>query len=273
MMPIFEPFTWPFGSFDDSARELSYFVGGAGPDLLYLHPASGFRGSEPLRRLASKFRVWAPIVPGFDGTELQSQIVTLREVADLICEFMKDKISPGPCDVVGHSLGGWIGAWLAVLHPENVDQLVLSAPAGFRGAEAEPLSFEPAEMLKQLYAHPEKRPIDEKSADVVKGNRDSIVHYNAGESRDEPLISRIGEIQCGTLIIHGTKDIRVPVEAVQMLRRQIAHSQLMYIYDAAHGLDIDQPERYGEIIEDFLIRGEAFIVKTSEASDATEIQK
>jgi pimeloyl-ACP methyl ester carboxylesterase len=268
MTSVFKSLTWPLKSPEAPGRELSYFVGGSGPDLLYLHPASGFRVSGPLERLASKFRVWAPIVPGFDGTELQPEITTLRGVADLISEFMSAKILSGPCDVVGHSLGGWIGAWLSVLHPEQVDQLVLSAPAGFRGPDAPPLSFEPGVMLKQLYAHPEKRPIDEKPPEFITGNRDAIVYYGADESRDIELMSRVCEIDCGTLILHGTQDVRVPAEAVQMLRHEIPYSQLMYIYDAAHGLDIDQPERVGEVIEDFLMRGEAFIVKAGPAGDA-----
>lgn len=267
MSSDFKSLTWSLRSPESPGRELSCFVGGSGPDVLYLHPASGFRVSEPIERLAAKFRVWAPIVPGFDGTSILPEISTLRGVADLMSEFMSAKISSGPCDVVGHSLGGWIGAWLAVLHPDQVDQLVLSAPAGFRAPDAPPLSFEPADMLKQLYAHPEKRPIDEKPPEFITGNRDAIVHYGAGESRDTDLMSRIGEIDCGTLILHGTEDVRVPVDAVRMLRHEIPHSQLMYIYDAAHGLDIDQPERVGEVIEDFLMRGEAFIVKAAQTGD------
>jgi pimeloyl-ACP methyl ester carboxylesterase len=259
MSSVFKSLTWPLRSPASPGRELSYFVGGSGPDLLSLHPASGFRASEPLERLASNFRVWAPIVPGFDGTALQPEITTLRGVADLISEFISANISSGHCDVMGHSLGGWIGAWLAILHPAQVGQLVLSAPAGFRPPDAPPLSFEPADMLKQLYAHPEKRPIDDKPPAFIAGNRDAIVHYGAGGSYDKELISRVGEIESGTLILHGAQDVRVLAEAVQSLQQKIPHSQLMSIYDAAHGLDIDQPERVGEAIEDFLMRGEALV--------------
>lgn len=268
MSSAFKSLTWPLRSTETPARELSYFVGGTGPDLLYLHPASGFRVSEPLDRLAKSFRVWAPIVPGFDGTEPIPEVTTLRSVADLISEFMSAKISPGACDVVGHSLGGWIGAWLAVLHPEKVDQLVLSAPAGFRPSDAAPLSFEPAAMLKQLYAHPEKRPIDEKPPEFITGNRKAVVRYNAEDSRDAELISRIAEIGCQTLIIQGTQDVRVPAEAARTLRHAIPNSHLIYIYDAAHGLEIDQPHRLAELIEDFLMRGESFIVKASKTGKA-----
>jgi alkanesulfonate monooxygenase SsuD/methylene tetrahydromethanopterin reductase-like flavin-dependent oxidoreductase (luciferase family) len=55
---------------DLAAGPLRYAAAGEGPALLYLHPAAGFRPSPPVRRLAKRFRVIAPIVPGFDGTPL-----------------------------------------------------------------------------------------------------------------------------------------------------------------------------------------------------------
>ena len=81
---------------------------------------------------------------------------------------------------------------------------------------------------------------------------------------------RVGEIDCQTLILHGTRDVRVPAAGVQMLKARIPHSQLVYVYDAAHSLELDQPERVGGLIEDFLVRGEAFIVnqKLPEADGA-----
>lgn len=238
---------------------VSYFSAGEGHDVVYLHPAAGMRVSEPLRRLARRFRVWAPIVPGFDGTALHDGVGTMGDLADLIAGFIE--AGPGrACDVVGSSLGGWLGAWLAVKHPALVEHLVLSAPAGFRPADAPPLSFEPEVMRKQLYAHPERVPPDDKPAEIRAANGRAVGHYGLGTSRDADLQSRIGEIACQTLILHGTQDVRVPVSAARMLKSRIPHAQVVYVYDAAHSLELDQPERVGALIEYFLVRGEAFIV-------------
>ncbi len=236
-----------------------YFVAGEGADVVYLHPASGIRFTAPIMHLAENFRVWMPIIPGFDGTETIPGIETLPEVAELFSMFVAE--TSGSCDVVGQSLGGWLGAWLAVLHPEQIGQLVLSAPAGFRPADAPPLSFEPEVFQAQLYAHPERRPADDKPPEIVAANQNAVRHYGLSRSRDEELIARLSKISCLTLILQGTEDVRVPTEAVQMLRYEIKHSHLVYIYDAAHSLEVDQPDKVGEVIVDFLTRSEAFIVK------------
>jgi pimeloyl-ACP methyl ester carboxylesterase len=250
-----------------SVGEVQYHAAGEGPPLLYLHPAAGFRLSGPIERLATAFRVIAPVVPGFDGTPMLGGLGSVPEIADLYSEVI-DSLADGKCDVVGQSLGAWIGAWLAVKYPDKVEPLVLASPAGFRHPDSPPLSFEPETMLKQLFAHPEKRPPETKTAEQLAGNREAIKHYEIGTAWDEELNRRVGEIGCLTLIVHGTKDVRVPLEAVQNLRRDIPHSHLVFVYDAAHSVEVDQPERVADLYLDFLQRGEAFIVNSDSKSEA-----
>ena len=42
--------------------------------------------------------------------------------------------------------------------------------------------------------------------------------------------------------------------------RQIPRAKLVYVYDAGHNIEVDQPEKFVSLIRDFLMRGEAFIV-------------
>ena len=111
-----------------------------------------------------------------------------------------------------------------------------------------------------MFAHPERRPAETRPAAVIASNRDAMRHYGVGKPRDEELIARIGDIQAYTLILGGAKDERVPAQAVQAVKSRIPRSQLLYIYDAAHAMEIDQPERVANLVEDFLVRGDAFIV-------------
>ncbi len=238
---------------------VEYRVAGSGRDVVYLHSAAGARISEPVRRLARRFRVWAPTMPGFDGTAYHDGVDSIPVLADLAARFVE--AGPGEtCDVVGSSLGGWIGAWLALRRPDLVGHLVLSAPAGFRPAGAPRLSFEPEVMRAQLYAHPERVPPDGKTPEMRRASLRAVGHYDAGGSHDAELQARIGGIACQTLILQGTLDVRVPASAVRMLKARIPRSQLVYVYDAAHGLEMDEPERVGALFEDFLVRGESFIV-------------
>lgn len=101
--------------------------------------------------------------------------------------------------------------------------------------------------------------------EIRKANGEAVAHYGLGASHDSDLQNRVGEIGCQTLILHGTLDVRVPESGVRLLKSRIPHSQLVYVYDAAHSLEVDQPDRVGGLIEDFLLRGEAFIVNQKSA--------
>ncbi|MGE0734672.1 MAG: alpha/beta fold hydrolase [Alphaproteobacteria bacterium] len=242
-----------------SAGTVRYHSAGTGQPLLYLHSAAGFRLSEPIARLCNRFRVIAPVVPGFDGTDTLPGIRTVAALADLYAQLI-DAVGGGSCSVVGQSLGAWIGAWLAIKHPQKVEPLILASPAGFRDPSLPALSFDPDVMLRQLHAYPERRPAETRPAEQLAGNRAALKHYGVGSSWDEELNRRLGDIKCLTLIVHGTMDVRVPLDAVRRMRREIPHSHLVYIYDAAHSIEFDQPARVGVVYEDFLRRGEAFIV-------------
>ncbi len=242
-----------------SAGTMDYFVAGEGPDVICLHGAAGAEIRSVALKLRQKFRVWLPIVPGYESTPLVEGVNTIPGVAGLVSQFI-DALIGKRCEVVGHSMGARIAAWLAILHQDKVEQLVLMAPAGFRPLDAPPLAFDGDGFVRQMYAHPERRPAETRSTAAIESNRAAMRHYGVGKPRDEELVARVGEIGAYTLILGGAKDERVPAEAVQAVKSRIRRSQLLYIYDAAHAMEIDQPERVASLVEDFLLRGDAFIV-------------
>ena len=248
------------------AGSVDYACAGEGPPLFYLHPAAGFRVTPPVERLARRFRVIAPVVPGFDGTPLLNGIATVAGIADVYAGLI-DALAGGRAAVVGQSLGAWVGAWLAIRHAAKVEALILASPAGLRPPSMPPLSFEPAVMARQLYSHPERRPPETKTPEQLAANRKALAHYGIGTAWDAELDRRLGEIGCLTLVVHGTKDVRVPAEAVRKMRREIPHAHLVYVHDAAHAIETDQPERVGALYEDFLARGEAFVVNAGRAPE------
>jgi pimeloyl-ACP methyl ester carboxylesterase len=64
----------------------------------------------------------------------------------------------------------------------------------------------------------------------------------------------------------GTKDEIIPPETGRYLKAAIEGSHLAYIYDAAHVIESDQPERVLRIIASFLERGDAYIVNWGSSS-------
>lgn len=238
---------------------VSCYTNGAGRPVLYLHSAYGVRLSPALDQLAGSYRVSVPVLPGFDGTARHDRLRTMSDLADLAAEVIDTEIKE-PCDVIGHSFGGWIAAWLAVRHPDKVRQLVLCAAAGFRSEGAGGLVGDPETLRRRMFAHPENLPPEQKPPAVLQQNREMLHHYHGQAATDRDLVPLLKDITVETLVLHGTKDGIVPPESARLLREKIPHAHLIYVYDAAHSVDTDQPERYGQVVGDFLERGEAFIV-------------
>ena len=47
-----------------TSGNVTYFVGGSGHPLLYLHPAGGISVSKPLEALAARHTLYLPLTPG-----------------------------------------------------------------------------------------------------------------------------------------------------------------------------------------------------------------
>lgn len=242
-----------------AGKTVTYHVAGEGTPLLALHSAYGVRLAPALELLADTCQVFVPVMPGFDGTEADDGLHSMVDLADLSAAFIDAKIGKS-CDVIGHSFGGYIAAWLAVRHPARVQQLVLHASAGFRPEGAGGLVADPEKLRALMFAHPEKLPPEQKPLAVLGANRTAAHGYSGGIARDHALVAELGGITAQTLIVHGVDDGIVPLEAPRLLKERIPKSRLIYVYDAAHSVDTDQPERFCRLVNDFLSRGEAFII-------------
>lgn len=221
--------------------------------LLYLHPAGGVRPTKVL----DKLKPHQPVFPGFDGTPLREP-ASRKQLGEWVGRYIDEKIGSA-CDVIGCSFGGAVALWLAIQRPELVDHLVLECPAGLQTIDAK-LRADPAEFRKALFVHPEKFPGKPKSPEIEATNRRMLTHYGAEDGQDPELLERIPEIRHSTLILHGTEDRIIGRESMQLLKSRLAKSFLVYVWDAAHNIEVDQPERMLALVEAFLERSDAFVV-------------
>ena len=112
-----------------AGRVASYGVGGSGPPIVFLHGwgLSGQTYRAALKRLlALGFRVWAPALPGFDGTSgLATDNVDLSDYAEWVNEFLTAVGVTEPVVMMGHSFGGGVAIQTAHDWPDRVRGLVL----------------------------------------------------------------------------------------------------------------------------------------------------
>lgn len=244
---------------------LHYWVGGQGRPILYLHGAGGPNISPALESLAANFRIFVPTLPGFDDRPAFPGVGSMQDLACVAAEFATQLIGE-QFDVIGHSFGGWLAAWFTVLYPERVGQLILETAAGFRQEGAGGIhGVSPEELLRRGYAHPELAP-RQRSPEMQAQNRELVQEYHGPVAMDRELVGRLGEIQCLTLLIQGTEDGLIPAESGRLLKKHIPRSYLTYIFDAAHGIEFDQPKRFAGLAKEFLERGEAFIINWKDES-------
>ncbi len=239
---------------------LEFFKTGTGAPLIYLHSACRARISGPLEKLAESHTVYVPVVPGFIGIARVDGIDTVQAIAEHIARFVEYVTDGhGTVDVIGHSFGGWIALRLALVVPDRIGQLVLEAPAGLHSIESSPGGA------------PTPRADDDRPAELIASNRAAFQAYKAASAGpdgvDQELVDRLPEIQAWTLVVIGTKDPVVPASTGQLLKRGLPHTYLMYVYEAGHNIELDQPERFDRTVREFLKRGEAFIINFGDNAD------
>lgn len=239
--------------------EIKYFVGGSGRPLIHLHGGGGVRQTKGLELLAGDVTLYMPVMPGFDDSDAIAGVDSMETLADLVADFIDKEIGEA-ADLVGASFGGWLAAWVAVRHPAKVAQLCLENPAGFQPKDLPPPSNDPDVVRQQMYAYPDRQPAETKSKETLSKNIEMLMQYAGGKMYDDALADQLDKIECLTMIMHGTRDGRVPEAAVQKLKRDIPRSHLIYVYDAAHSMETDQPERFAHLLSDYMERAEAFLV-------------
>jgi len=242
---------------EDGTR-IEYLEYGEGEPLVYFHGAGGvFPKAQFAVDLAKTFRVLCPSRPGYDGSTGTSG--SAREDAEVMAAFIR-QICNGPVHLVAESAGGASGCWLAVLHPDLVKTLILVAPTAFLQRHGPPPR--PEDMETVLFG---TQPAwTEPLTDQDRAQRQRNAQANAARARsadgNQGLLDRVVEIQTPTLILWGTADRLAPPESGQVYKQRIVNSQRVYVYGAAHSLPVAACASFVRLTQEFIERGEAFIV-------------
>ena len=225
-----------------------YLVGGAGPDLVFLHGAGGVTVDDPLlAELAKAHRVYAPLVPGYGDSEEDFTLHTWDVVTAL---GLKDPI------LVGHSMGGMIAAEMAAVQPNDVSRLALIAPAGLWDDDhpiADLFSTLPYEMPALLFHDAEA------GAAMLTAGRNVtdpgfLQAYLVTNARqlgmagrilfpipERGLAGRMHRIRARTVIVWGDSDRLIPPVYAHAFKKGISGAELVSIPEAGHMITLERP--------------------------------
>jgi 4,5:9,10-diseco-3-hydroxy-5,9,17-trioxoandrosta-1(10),2-diene-4-oate hydrolase len=238
---------------------IRYMEAGEGKPLIHLHGAGGMRLTPGHDLLSRQFRVIAFEMPGFGSSPENTRTRTMAELARTLAAAAGE-LGLDRFNLMGTSFGGKVALWLAVQRPEEVDSLVLEAPAAIRPAGSEPPSGSPEEMARRLYAHPERLGPLPVPDPAIQAKTQALVARLRGPDRDTDLENRMRGVATPVLVLFGTLDRVIPPEMGRFYKKILPNCHLVFIYDAGHAISTERPEAFAEVTLDFLERREAFVV-------------
>ena len=242
---------------------LPYLIAGEGAPLVVVHTSGGPLWTPLLDILATTRRVLMPVLPGYGLTPMLDGVTSVSDLADLVADFIRAMSADAPVDLFGGSFGGRVALYVAARRPELVAELLLEAPSGV-AVGADPGAQDPDAARTGLFAHPGKARPFAPSAELAQGNSAAFKAYGGALLVDEALLPLLPDIRAATLVIMGTRDTVTPPETGRYLTNALANAKLTYVYDAAHAVQVDQPEAMARVSRHFLDKGSAFIVASRE---------
>lgn len=243
--------------------EVQVLTGGEGPDLLLLHGAGGLVAEDPfLGALAARFRVHAPLLPGYGDSEECHEIRTMLDFTLHTHDVMSALGLVRPI-VVGHSMGGMIAAEMAAVAPNDIDRLALICPAGL-WLDEHPMpdifAMVPHELPAVLF-HDAEAGAAMMTAGADFSDLDFLQRFLVQNARqlgmagkilfpipDRGLAERLYRIRARTLLIWGASDRLTPLPYAEAFRDGIAGSELVVIPEAGHMVPLEQTARVVEAI-------------------------
>jgi pimeloyl-ACP methyl ester carboxylesterase len=254
-------------------------TGGDGPPLLFIHGLGGIWQNWLLNIPAfmGSHRCVAVDLPGFGLSEVPAGEISIPGFAHTVDQVCDQLGIENPV-VVGNSMGGFVGAELAVSFPTRVSKLVLVAAAGLSteylarepllaGARAFMVLTARAGLrgngvvkrprlrrvaLQAVVRYPEKLSVPLATELVGGANApgfiDSFEALMSYSYRD-----KLERIEVPALIVWGRNDILVPVSDAEMYEHLIGDNARSVIFDdTGHLPMLERPTRFNDLLRFFI---------------------
>ncbi len=259
---------------------------GAGAPLVLLHGSAldsarlTYGGS--VAALSAHYRVIAPDWPGYGRSEGPKGAATTNFYIDFL-EGLADALELDTFYLVGFSMGGGVALGYALKHPKRVRKLVLIDAYGLGGEVHVPFlpylalrtprlstltwaalrrSPRTLRLLLRLFVFRQGKAVTEEVlAEVAEQLRvPDIERAFMGWLREElhltalttNYLGRLGRLSVPTLLIHGDRDLVVPVSRAKRAAKRIPDATLK-ILPSGHWTPREAKEAFTEAVLEFLV--------------------
>lgn len=245
---------------------------GSGPALLLIHgyPLNREMWRPQISTLSASFNVIAPDLRGHGDSDPSPGPYTMNMLADDCADMLRVFGIEEPVIVCGLSMGGYVAFAFQRKFPSKVAGLILAATrAGADSPEAQvnrdkaaALAVEKSinvviEGMLPLILSPktyEKRPQLVNKVENIMGQTslEGIVGALMGMKLRPDSTPDLGQIDIPTLILHGADDQIIPLSESETMHASIPNSQLEIIPDAGHLPNLEQPQLFTPIVQEFI---------------------
>jgi pimeloyl-ACP methyl ester carboxylesterase len=242
--------TTDFKTIEIIGTKLRYRDVGAGPIVLFLHGADGDTWSPLLEALSAQHRVIAPEHPGFGRTPIPGWMTNVGDLALFYLDMLQ-ALDLRDVHLVGHCIGGWAAAEMAIRNTQRLASLALLAPAGAESAEpsiADVFAWGPEEFARHQFH--ERKLADAWQAaqaaldvDIVLQNRTGLARLGWNPRLHSPQLPVwLHRIDIPTLLIWGEQDQVIPITCHQPFVREIKQARFVTLPNTGHALPIEGAE-------------------------------
>lgn len=245
--------------------KLTWQEAGSGPPLLYLHGISGDGWTPLLDELAARHRVIVPEHPGFGRSQIPEWMFGVGDVAFFYLDLLRALDLRG-VHLVGHCVGGWMAAEIAIRSTGRLASLALLAPLGVVVKEA-PVGdifiwswdeFDRLQFHDQAAFERWSKASGEPDMDVMLQNRAALARLAWAPRLSNPQLPFwLHRINIPTLLMWGTEDEVIPFASHKPYLREIPGATLHAFDNSGHALPAERPREVAAAFTSFLLKAKA----------------
>jgi pimeloyl-ACP methyl ester carboxylesterase len=250
--------------------------------IVWIHGLSGSWQNwlENLPEFADTHRCIAMDLPGFGASPMPAEKISIAGYAAAVNELL-DRLGVQRAVVVGNSMGGFVGAEVAITFGTWVDKLVLVSAAGLSiehqrnesvlrllrltkdvlamgtgwlASKSDVLASRRrsrSAMFSIVASHPDRLPGPLVSEQLRGSGKPGFVDALDALS-DYPIRDRLGEIAAPTLVVWGDDDPLVPVRDAWEFGELIPDARVVVYEDTGHVAMLERPEAFNALVREFL---------------------
>jgi pimeloyl-ACP methyl ester carboxylesterase len=250
--------------------------------IVWIHGLSGSWQNwlENVPFFARTHRCIAMDLPGFGASEMPAEEISISGYARAVDELL-GRLGVERAVVVGNSMGGFVGAELAIRFGTLVDKLVLVSAAGLSiehqrhdtvlktlrlvddvlkmgtgwlASKSDALARRPRSrraMFNIVAAHPGRLP-GPLVAEQLRGSGKPGFVDALDALTDYPIRDRLSKIRAPTLVVWGEDDHLVPVRDAWEFGDRIPDARVVVYEDTGHVAMLERPDAFNALVAEFM---------------------